>query len=90
MRGPGMIEFSRQIPIGSMANLATLVLDDNQIGDQGMIAFSNAISNGSLPGVLRELYLHENQIDDEGMKALSAAISSGSRGKLRYQYTHAY
>ena len=37
--------------MASMGTLTALWLDNNNIGDQGMIAFSEAIGNGSLPAL---------------------------------------
>ena len=47
---PGMIAFAEALksPMGSMGKLDYLQLDGNKIGDEGMVAFSAAISSGSL------------------------------------------
>ena len=67
--------------MGSLANLTRLDLTDNQIGDEGMKAFSTSITSGAL-GKLTYLNLGSNQIGDEGIKAFSAAIARGSLGNL--------
>jgi hypothetical protein len=55
--------------------LTTLFLNDNQIGDAGMIEFSRSITNGSLRALTR-LYLDDNQTGDAGMTDFSRAIAS--------------
>ena len=62
-----------------LASLQRLLLSHNQIGDEGMKAFSSALSSGSLAS-LETLGLLNNQIGDEGMKAFSSALSSGATG----------
>jgi hypothetical protein len=62
-------------------------LGSNQIGDEGMEAFSTAISSGALAS-LEVLYFYDNQIGDEGMKAFSTAISSGALASLQELYLH--
>ncbi len=59
-----------------------LSLGTNQIGDAGMIKFSEACAGGSLPQ-LQELVLHGNQIGDGGMQALASAVVSGSLASLK-------
>ena len=66
----------------SLGKLETLNLGSNQIGDEGIKAFSAVIASGSL-GSLKELYLYGNQIGYGGMKAFSDAIASGALGKLK-------
>jgi hypothetical protein len=56
-----------------MPNLIRLDLRNNQIGDEGMKAFSTAISSGSM-GALEVLNLSVNQIGDAGLRALAGAI----------------
>jgi Leucine-rich repeat (LRR) protein len=70
---------------GALASLQYLWLHHNQIGDEGMKAFSSALSSGALAS-LHILYLNNNQIGDAGMKAFSAALSSESRMKLTLLY----
>ena len=64
-----MVCLSRSIANGPLGALTTLVLQDN-IGDQGMLAFSNAISSGSMAN-LEYLNLGGNQIGDVGMAVFS-------------------
>ena len=64
--------FSFNIRKGS-ANLMHLGLGDNKIGDEGMKAFSAALSSGSM-GSLQKLYLNDNQIGDAGMAAFAEAL----------------
>ena len=65
-----------------MGALEWLFLNNNNIGDQGMIAFSDAISSGSLRS-LAVLNLRHNQISDPGMIAFSNAIRNGSLPSLQ-------
>jgi hypothetical protein len=53
--------------------------------DDGIKAFSTAISSGALAS-LKELYIWGNRIGDEGMKAFSTALSSGALGSLQELY----
>ena len=48
----GMIEFSRQIAIGSLGALESLGLSGNQIGNEGMKAFVSAIAIGSMANLI--------------------------------------
>ena len=75
-----MKAFSEVIASGSLAELTFLDLSLNQIGSEGMKAFSTAIASGLAN--LNSLVLDINQIGDEGMKAFSEAISSGSLANL--------
>ena len=68
------------ISSGSLDKLTWLGLWDNQIGDEGIKAFSSALS--SALATLTWLDLDSNQIGDEGMKAFSGALSSGALGSL--------
>ena len=63
--------------------LLTLLLSHNQIGDEGIKAFSTALASGAL-GSIETLSLASNQFGDEGMKSLASAIASGAMGKLGY------
>ena len=64
-----------------MGKLAYLYLYGNQIGDDSMVAFSAAISSGSLRA-LESLDLSSNQIGDVGMIEFSRSIPIGSMGAL--------
>tara|TARA_B110000037_G_scaffold61487_4_gene75315 strand:+ start:1285 stop:2157 length:873 start_codon:yes stop_codon:yes gene_type:complete len=68
-------------PTGALASLQVLGLTLNQISDEGMKAFSSALSSGAL-GSLAVLGLSGNQISDDGMKAFVSAISSGALASL--------
>jgi hypothetical protein len=69
--------------MGSLGALTTLGLSGNQISDPGMMAFSNAIRNGSLRA-LEVLDLGHNLylIGDLGMIEFSRSIANGSLAKL--------
>ena len=73
--------FGRLLRSGALWSLTELMLAGNQIGDEGMMAFSTSIASGSLAS-LEKLFLNDNQIGDEGMKAFSSALSSGSLASL--------
>ena len=62
---------------GSLRSLTQLFLNDNQIGDAGMIEFSRSIASGSLRS-LTTLFLNDNQIGDAGMIEFSRSITNGS------------
>ena len=64
-----------------LANLECLDLSDNEIGDPGLISFSEALAKGSLRS-LTVLSLRNNQISDPGMIAFSNAIRNGSLASL--------
>ena len=59
--------FVRAAGRGSLANLMNLRLGNNQIGDEGMKAFSSALSSGSLPA-LETVYFLGNPGDDAIVK----------------------
>jgi len=73
-----VLEDRRQRVLGSLNYLR---LHNNQIGDEGMKAFSTAIASGALAN-LTFLSIAGNQIGDAGMSEFSRAIASGSLGKL--------
>ena len=76
---------------GSLASLEALDLSANQIGNEGMIAFADAIKPtdefpmGSLAS-LEDLRLWDNTIGDKGMKVFSSALSSGALASLQRIY----
>ena len=66
-------DFGRLLPTiasGSLGSLKKLYLYSNQIGDDGMKAFSDAIASGSLESLSTLL------IEFSGREALEAACSS--------------
>ena len=77
-----MITFSQAIANGALAQLESLVLYSNKIGDTGMIAFAEALKpNSNFPmgslANLERLDLDENEIGDDSMEAFSSAIANG-------------
>lgn len=80
-----LVFLTDNIASGALGSLQRLILRSNQIGDAGMIAFTNAIKPtpqnpmGALPR-LKWLWLESNAIGDAGMTALADAI--GTRGSL--------
>ena len=74
--------FGRLLRSGALWSLTELMLAGNQIGDEGMMAFSTSIASGSLAS-LETLGLHNNKIGDEGMKVFSTALSSGVLASLQ-------
>eukprot|EP00966_Prymnesium_polylepis_P081688 1892354-Prymnesium_polylepis.1 len=52
---------------GAMAKLEKLLLFNNQIGDQGMQAFSTALASGAMAN-LETLYMHRNPGDPAAVK----------------------
>jgi Leucine-rich repeat (LRR) protein len=74
-----MITFSQAIANGALAQLESLVLYSNKIGDTGMIAFAEALKpNSNFPmgalGSLKQLDLSFNEIGDVGMVAFAEAL----------------
>lgn len=67
-----------------LGNLKYLGLTRNQLGDEGMKAFSTAISSGALAQLQLLQLLDLRSLDNAaaGMQAFSAAIASGSLGSL--------
>lgn len=53
------------------------MLSDNKIGDGGLKAFANAVSDGVSFQKLRKLYLDRNEISDEGAIALAEVWKQG-------------
>ena len=63
-----------------------LALSDNQIGDAGVTAMTNACVGGALANLQTLLLgsiLGGNNIGDEGMKALADALSRGALASLK-------
>ena len=60
-----------------VCNKQMLNLRDNQIGDAGMIKFSEALATGALANC-QELQLWGNQIGDPGMIKFSEALATGA------------
>jgi hypothetical protein len=75
------IKLSPKNPSGALANCIYLDLDTNAIGDDGMKAFSAAISSGAL-GSLIDLYLNQNRIKDNGISAFADAIKPTPRNPM--------
>ena len=57
-----------------------LRLDENQVGDEGMVKFAEALGNGALP-LLITLELSFNSIGNDGMCSLSDALGKGALPK---------
>mgnify|MGYP001306579083 CR=1 FL=1 len=67
-----------------MANITSLILSRNKIGDPGMSALSGACASGALDK-LQRLFLGRNKSGDAGMSALAGACASGALDKLTVQ-----
>ena len=65
----------------ALAQLQELWLSDNQIGDVGLTALSNACAGGAL-AQLQKLFLDGNQVGDVGLTALANACASGALPSL--------
>ena len=59
-----------------------LRLDNNEIGDAGVMALADAAAGGALPQ-LTNLYLDGNKIGDTGLSALASACASGALPELK-------
>lgn len=77
------VPFAQDVSDGEvrMVRLEELMLDDNDVGDAGLAAFSVALQRGHLRK-LASLQLNSNRISDEGARALAAAISRNRRTVL--------
>ena len=64
-----------------VCDMQALALNNNQIGDTGMIKFSEALATGAMANC-QELYLNDNQIGDKGLEALSGALATGAMASL--------
>ena len=62
---------------GALPALVELYLQENAIGDEGMISFSEALGRGALPALV-ELYLSLNKISDVGLTSFSEALGRGA------------
>ena len=86
------VTLSSTIATGALTELVDLRLNYNDIGDNGMIAFADAIKPcEETPGVaqgkltkLNSLDFGGNRIGDKGMEAFSSALHSGALASLRY------
>ncbi len=58
------------------AVLTTLVLNSNNIGDEGAKAIAEALK---VNAVLTELHLYHNNISDDGAKAIAEALNVPTR-----------
>ena len=65
------------LPMGALASLTILELYGNQIGDEGMKAFSSALSSGSLD-TLTYLYLYNNPASNSAKDTMKAVASNRS------------
>ena len=67
--------------MGAMANLTTLALAQNMIGDPGLSALSEALAIGAMAH-LTTLKLYSNQIGDVGVSSLADACAKGALASL--------
>ena len=58
-------------PMGALATLTYLDLESNQLGDEGMKAFSTALSSGALPS-LADCIVNSSASDHELLQVCSA------------------
>ena len=61
--------------MGALYTLTVLDLRINQIGDEGMKAFSAALSSGALASLM-DLYLNNDAASDSAKNAVKAVASS--------------
>ena len=62
---------------GALANLKTLFLSFNKIGDRGVAALASVLQEGAMPN-LEGLSLERCGIGEAGMAALASAIAEGA------------
>ena len=73
------------VPNNALYNLTSLMLAEHNIGDAGMFALSEALSEGALPH-LTLLDLDRNEIGDPGCAALADAFAMGALAQCRELY----
>jgi hypothetical protein len=79
----GFKVFADACAIGALPKLKTqLELQDNNIGDAGVIALATACVSGAM-AQLEELSLFHNNISDAGITALARAIAIGALASLK-------
>ena len=78
--GTGVLDFGRESEhaIGAMAQLQTLHLYRNEIGDEGMKALASALNNGALP-MCTYIDLDGNPASREAKQAVKDAIKNRSK-----------
>ena len=74
-------DFSKAIVNGAMPQLQSLFLDNNNIGDAGIIALSDSLPRRAMANVT-VLNLNGNQIEAPGMASLLHAIARGAMAGL--------
>ena len=74
-----MVQLCKVLPF--CRSLTKLLLYQNKLGDESMIALAGAVSKGALPA-LKELFLYKNNIADAGMIALAGAVGKGALASL--------
>ena len=81
------VTLSSTIATGTLTELVDLRLNCNDIGDNGMIAFADAIKPSEAQGKLANLDhldISYNRIGDKGMGAFSFALGSGALASLTH------
>ena len=69
------------LKIEAVAQVESLYLYDNKLGDEGAAAIAAAAAGGGTPR-LKTLLLADNQIGDAGMQALASAFAAGAFREL--------
>eukprot|EP00967_Tisochrysis_lutea_P026048 scaffold30124_cov39-Tisochrysis_lutea.AAC.1 len=73
--------------MGAFDNLKDLDLKSTNIGDEGMVVFAKAVSEGALKN-LTTLDLGCNEIGEKGIKAFAEAIAKGARNLKEIALSH--
>eukprot|EP00900_Chrysochromulina_parva_P005409 jgi/Chrpa1/1486/Chrysochromulina_OHIO_Genome00001865-RA len=82
----GFKVFADACAIGALPKLKTrLELQDNNIGDAGVIALATACVSGAM-AQLEDLSLFNNDVSDAGVTALARAIAIGALASLEYLF----
>ena len=71
-----LVLLSKVLGSGALTNLSDLHLSGNQIGDAGLTALADSLSNGAVQ--IRNLDLFGNQVGDPGVSALADACARGA------------
>ena len=71
-----VVLLSKVLGSGALTNLSDLHLSGNQIGDAGLTALADSLSNGAVQ--IRNLDLFGNQVGDPGVSALADACARGA------------
>jgi len=73
MIGIGGARELASVCIADLVSLTRLSMESNLIGNDGLLAISNALVNNTS---LKEIFLYNNDLDDDTMEVMSAMLSN--------------